>query len=162
MLSAQDSINTDSIALGPLYEPETVQFSFQTPGWYFLAGMLFLLAVFVFYKWLKNYLKNAYRREALKNLAAIEEKYNQQNDSLCLNDVLILLKLVAIKAFGRQNVAQLYGNNWLLFLEEKGKDTPFSKYSSAILSAAYNPGETKNDEVVEIISLTQKWIKTHA
>ena len=138
--------------LGPLYEPEAVGFSFQSPGWYFLAAILILLAAYFLVKWLRSYLKNTYRREALKNLSTISS----------LRDTLVLLKIVAIQTFGRERVAPLYGDEWLDFLEEKGRDTPFKKYSPSISEALYENGKLDEKQLEKIIGLSKTWIKTHA
>ena len=151
-----------TIDLGPLYEPDALRFSFETPGWYLVAGLLLLVAVLLFVKWLKRYRKNAYRREALRNLRIIEDKSYKQKDVLCLNDVLVLLKLVAIEAFGRQQVAQLYGNDWLEFLESKGKNTPFTHYKQPIVNTLYDTIEVDVKEKKALIELSKQWIKTHA
>ena len=97
-----------------------------------------------------------------KIYVVIEAEYNKQKDILCMNDVLVLLKLVAIKTFGRQTVAELYGDEYLHFLEEKGDDTPFRKYTDTISGIVYNSGEIEKTELANIIALTKKWIKTHA
>ena len=161
LLADEGAIKNDSIDLGPLYEPDAVRFSFETAGWYVLSGLLLLLAVLLFLKWFKRYRENAYRREALKNLAIIEDKFSGQQDVLCMNDVLILLKLVAIKAFGRQQVAQLYGNDWLEFLESKGKNTPFTQYKHNISNTLYDTIAVDMKGLEEVIELSEKWIKTH-
>ncbi len=151
-----------TIDLGPLYEPDALRFSFETPGWYLLGCVLSLLAVLLFFEWLKRYRKNAYRREALRNLRIIEDKSHEQKDVLCLNDVLLLLKWVAIKAFGRQQVAQLYGNDWLEFLESKGRNTPFTHYKQHIVNTLYDSITVDMKEKKELMELSKKWIKTHA
>jgi hypothetical protein len=151
-----------TIDLGPLYEPDAIRFSFETPGWYLVAGLLLLVAVLLFVKWLKRYRKNVYRREALRNLRIIEDKSYNQKDVLCLNDVLVLLKLVAIKAFGRQQVAQLHGNDWLEFLESKGRNTPFTHYKQHIVNTLYGTIEVDVKEKKALMELSKKWIKTHA
>ena len=155
-------MNTEPIDIGAIYEPQPVGFSFETPGWYILSAFLITIILFVFIKWLKNYKKNAYRREALKNLAVIENRFSEQQDSLCLNDVMVLLKLVAIKTFGRQFVANLYGNDWLQFLESKAQQSPFMIHKSTILNEIYGSGTPDNVETKQIIELSRKWIKTHA
>jgi len=160
-ISVQDTV-VNSVELKPLLEPEAVRLSFETPGWYILGAVVLLALIFVTIKWISFYKQNAYRREALKNLALIESRFQQQNDKACVNDALVLLKMVAIQAFGRPKVAQLYGEEWLVFLEKKGKDTPFQNYSSSILSMAYNQKLSDINEIKSIFSLTQKWIKTHA
>lgn len=162
LVAVEDTLNIESLDLGPLYEPESIGFSFETPGWYVLGVILSLLVVLFFIKWLRQYIKNAYRREALKSLSTIETEFNKQKDILCMNDVLVLLKLVAIKAFGRQTVAELYGDEYLLFLEEKGYHTPFRKYTNTISGIVYNSEEIDKTEFANIIGLTKKWIKTHA
>ena len=151
-----------TIDLGPLYEPDAIRFSFETPGWYLVAGLLLLVAVLLFVKWLKRYRKNVYRREALRNLTIIEDKFNNQKDVFCLNDVLVLLKWVAIKAFGRQQVAQLYGNDWLEFLESKGRNTPFTHYKQHIVNTLYDTITVDMKEKKALMDLSEKWIKTHA
>lgn len=151
-----------NIDLGPLYEPDAVRFSFETPGWYVLGIFLLLVATFLFFSWLKRYRKNAYRREALKALIEIEQNSQNQNEANQLNDALVLLKLVAMETFGRQLVAQLYGNDWLEFLESKGKDTPFTDYKQHIANTLYDAIEVELKETVALIALSKRWISTHA
>ena len=151
-----------NIDLGPLYEPDAVRFSFETPGWYLVGGLLLLFAFLFFLKRLKRYQKNKYRREALKTIASIEQNLRNLNESNQFNDILILLKLVAIKAFGRQEVAQLYGNEWLEFLESKGIRTPFTQYKQIILNTLYKPTLVDLKETKVLIELSKRWIRTHA
>ena len=151
-----------NIDLGPLYEPNAVRFSFETPGWYLMGGLLLLFAFLFFLKRLKRYQKNKYRREALKTIAGIEQNLQNLNESNQFNDILILLKLVAIKAFGRQEVAQLYGNEWLEFLESKGIRTPFTQYKQIILNTLYEPTLVDLKETKVLIELSKKWTRTHA
>ncbi len=151
-----------NIDLGPLYEPDAVRFSFETPGWYLLGGVLLLFAVLIIFKWLKRYRKNSYRREALKTIASIEQNSLNQNEANQLNDTLILLKLVAMETFGRQMVAQLHGDDWLEFLESKGKNTPFTDYKQQIATTLYDAIEVELKETKELIELSKQWISTHA
>ncbi|MDX2431314.1 MAG: DUF4381 domain-containing protein [Bacteroides sp.] len=148
--------------LGPLYEPEAVGFSFLSPGWYILAALLLLFALYSSIKWLRMYIKNAYRREALKSLLSIEAGLGQEEETTSLRSTLVLLKNVAINTFGRENVAALYGRDWLIFLEEKGSETPFQEYSPSISAALYRSEKPETEQVREIISLSKRWIKTHA
>ena len=151
-----------NIDLGPLYEPDAVRFSFETPGWYVLGIFLLLVAAFLFFKWLKRYRKNAYRREALKTIANIEQHSQNQNEANQLNDIWVLLKLVAMETFGRQQVAQLYGDDWLEFLESKGKNTPFTHYKQHIINSLYDTISVDLKETRTLIELSKQWINTHA
>ena len=151
-----------TIDLGPLYEPDAVRFSFETQGWYLLCLFLLLVATFLFFKWLKRYRKNGYRRDALKTIASIEQNSQSQHEAYQLNDIWVLLKLVAIEAFGRQQVAQLYGNDWLEFLESKGKNTPFTDYKQHISNTIYEPISVDQKEAKALIEISKLWISTHA
>ena len=151
-----------NIDLGPLYEPNAMRFSFETPGWYVLGILLLLVATFLFFSWLKRYRKNAYRREALKTIARIEQHSQNQNEGNQLNDIWVLLKFVAIEAFGRQEVAQLYGDEWLEFLESKGKNTPFTHYKKHIINSLYDTISVELKETRTLIELSKQWINTHA
>ena len=160
--TASDSLKPDFSTLEPLYEPDAVQFSFQTPGWYILLALVLVFSLVFLIKWIRYYNKNRYRREALENLEAIEKSYHSKPDISNLNEVFVLLKYVAIQKFGRETVAKSSGENWLKFLEEKGKETPFPKYASLVSAVLYNSGEVSLAEAKQIIELTRKWIKTHA
>ena len=151
-----------NIDLGPMYEPDAVRFSFEAPGWYVLGVILLLVATFLFFSWLKRYRKNGYRREALKTITRIEQNFQNQNEVNQLNDTLVLLKLVAMETFGRQQVAQLYGDDWLEFLELKGKNTPFTDYKQHIASTLYEPIAVGLKETKALMELSKQWISTHA
>jgi len=161
MIPMQNTLIGESLDLGPLYEPEAVEFSFATPGWYVLGALLLLLLVYVIMKAARLYVKNAYRRSALRSLTEIEEGLRQDYET-GLREVLVLLKRVAMEAFGRETVAPLHGDDWLEFLEEKGKDTPFREYGSTIFTAVYAAGEIEEHQLGNIIGLCKRWIKTHA
>jgi len=151
-----------NIDLGPLYEPDAVRFSFETAGWDLLGIFLLLMVIFMFFRWLNHYRKNAYRREALKKIARIKQNTQNKNEANQLNDIWVLLKVVAMETFGRQQVAQLYGNDWLEFLESKGKDTPFSQYKEHIANTLHNVIPVDLKETEALIELSKKWISTHA
>ena len=158
--NADQKVNPDKV--GSLIEPDPVRFSFDTAGCYFIGIMLLLVAIILFYKWLHNYRKNAYRREALKELAAIKDKISENSSNAGLNQLFILLKLVAIQTYGRSEVASLYGKEWISFLEEKGKETPFSNYASEFNNTLYVGTGMDNSKLQQLITLSKKWIVTHA
>ena len=160
-MAASDSISTKALELGPLMEPAPVEFTFETPGWYVVFTVLVLLTGFAFWKWLQFYRKNAYRRAALKNLETIKIQYAKTNDSQCVNDVAVLLKLVAIHAYGREKVAPLYEESWLTFLESKSKNANFKKYQDTFNEVIYLNKEAPAQAVNELILETKKWISAH-
>jgi hypothetical protein len=111
------------------------------------------------YKWILNYRRNAYRRNALKEIEKIQQ--NSQDKSL-LNGVLVILRLTAIEAYGRKQVANLYGSEWINFLDSKVSKNLFQKYADSISDFVYKGIIAETKEIREIIDSSKKWIKTHA
>ena len=154
--------DTQTEEIGTIIEPETISFSFNTIGWKSLGIFLVIATISLLIKWAIRYHKNTYRRAADNVLAQIEKKFSLEKDRACLNDSLILLKQVAITAFGRANVAELSGKAWLKFLESKAKNTPFLKYEDDILNSLYLKNELNEHTTLAVLALTKKWINTHA
>ena len=147
--------------LEPLFEPEPVPFTFNTPAWYVLGILILILSFYLFFLQLKKYQKNRYRRDALKSLGALNLSYS--NDfKIILNEIKIVLKQLAIHRYGRQTVASLYGQDWLGFLESKGKDTPFTKYKILINQGAFLDSEKEKQNIIDLVEVSKNWIKTHA
>ncbi len=147
----------DALKLAPIKEPAPILFAFETVGWKILAIVIFILLLIFLYKWIQHYKKNTYRRVAIKRLSTINANSNKS-----INESAIILKTVAITAYGRENVAALYGTEWLLFLESKGKNTLFTKYTTSFLAAQNSNPNIDISIKNEILTLTKKWIQTHA
>jgi len=147
---------------GSLIEPEPIRFSFDTPGWYLLGGIIFILSCLLLLRMIKNYRKNAYRRDAIEKLDQIENVSPEGVNYITLNHVFALLKIVAFEAYGRQEVAGMHGNEWLTFLESKAANVSFNKYQEDIYRAVYKEEKVPETVVTELISESKKWIQTHA
>ena len=161
LIQEADPVAADQ-ELGPILEPDPIEFSFDTWGWYFVGILLILVCFFFALRQIKHYKKNAYRREALKELNQVNPSKSNNELGQQLTELLIILKVTAFKAYGRKNVATLYGKPWLLFLESKAKNTPFSKFEPIISRAIYKNETPDNKELNELKNLSKKWILTHA
>lgn len=148
--------------LGPLMEPEPIQFSFNTPGWHTVGILLILASIFVSYRTIKLYKKNTYRREAIKKIKKMKSSGSPFELAEQLSSLLIILKLVALKSYGRQKVANLYGRTWLDFLESKSKNTSFKKFENLISRTVYQNIAPDANELMELKQLSKKWIQHHA
>ncbi|MFT6996058.1 MAG: hypothetical protein ACJA1P_002805 [Maribacter sp.] len=155
-------IQAETIELEPLFEPNPVGFTFDTPAWQVLGMCLLAGVIFIIFQQFKRYSKNKYRREAIKALGEVEAALGDSQLDLALNKVRIVLKQVAIFTFGRPKVAPLYGEDWIKFLESTGKNTSFSKYEGLLKSTVIETQETTNLRIKELITLSKKWIRTHA
>ena len=156
------SSQQDQIDLGPIFEPDPVPFQFETMGWYVLFALLILGVLLVGIWYLKKYIKNAYRRQAVQLLHSIQSKFKKEGDVGCITDVMVLLKQVSITTYGREKVAPLYGIDWLNFLESSFSDLSFAKYDVLVSQALYQNELTQADKVSEFFSTSKKWIRGHA
>jgi hypothetical protein len=98
----------------------------QTAGWAVVA-----LAVSGWLSWHgwalgRRWFRNRYRREALTRLTAIKSRPN-------LEAINALLKLTAIAASSRKEVASLTGTRWCLWLQERTPTPLFSDDTLTLL-----------------------------
>jgi len=148
--------------LGPILEPDPIQFSFDTPGWYILGFLALLSIILLSIRWIKQYKNNTYRREAIKELNQIIPADSSNELRPQLSQLLVILKMAALKAYGRENVATLDGKNWLVFLESKAKNTPFSKFETIISNSIYKNLTPEAKDLNDLKNVSIKWIQTHA
>ena len=149
----------ESPELATLYEPEPIGFSFDAPGWYGLGFLLIILLLYILVRFIIGYNKSAYRREAVKTLVGIDQ--TQLDDKDKVREVLVVLKLVAMKTYGREKVASLFGVEWLKFLEDTGKATSFTEFREVVGVMIYSEHGQALD-MNQFITVSKNWIKTHA
>ena len=159
LLTSQQPNDLDSPELASIYEPEPIGFSFDAPGWYGLGILLIGLLLYFLVRFIISYQKSAYRREAVKTLVGIDQTQLEDKDKM--KEVLVVLKLVAIKTYGRDKVASLYGMEWLKFLEETGKTTSFSGFSEVVGEMVYS-ANCRTLDINQFITISKNWIRTHA
>ncbi len=146
--------------LEPLYEPEPVAFSFDTPAWYVVFTLLLIALIFGLWKWYKGYQSKEYRRVAIKKLEGIQ--LTESPESAALSTIQITLKQVAIATYGRPMVAALFGADWLQFLEKTGRQTPFTKFDLLVASSSEKAIENNMPHIGALLDIAKKWIRTHA
>ena len=148
--------------LGTILEPQAVPFTFDTIGWKLLFSSLIVAASIVSIRFIIHYLKNTYRRTALQELARFIKEKKEIENSTVVNYANMLLKKMAISIYGRSTTAHLYDKEWLSFLDSKTKETNFTEVQGVFSKASYLRDEITIDERNRIVTLTQKWIQTHA
>lgn len=144
--------------LEPLYEPEPVIFSYETPAWYVLGVLILILLIFGLWTWHRGYRSRKYRRVALKTLEGLQFT---TADSAVLSTIQITLKQVAIATYGRPKVAALFGAEWLQFLEHTGKQTVFTTFKLLLGTGTDGSLEHELSEIKALRDTAKKWIKTH-
>jgi len=155
-LASTTAPDSASVELGALYEPPPLSFSFEPVGWSILTSILILGILILAVVLIRNYIKNRYRREALQALDSIAQQESASNQ------ISVLLKQVAIRAYGRERVGPLYGREWLQFLDSTGKDVQMQQYEDQLKHAIYSGQGFSSETKSKIVLNAKQWIKTHA
>ena len=115
--SAQASITQ----LADVAVPAPVSWMPQTIGWQVLGVLAVVAALVVAWRMARRYLRNRYRREALAEMHALEQRW--QSGSVSAANLLTalppLLKRCALAACPREQVAGLSGQRWVDFLQAR-------------------------------------------
>jgi hypothetical protein len=144
--------------------PEAVGWWPVAPGWYVLALLVITVVVWFGFRRLRRWRRNAYRREALKALAALEaDGIPVGTESAVLAQAAILLRRVALSAYPRRQVATLVGERWLAFLDETSGGGAFAAGPGRVLlEGAYQPALPVAGEAVHAaLVLCADWIRSH-
>ncbi|WP_299778655.1 DUF4381 domain-containing protein [uncultured Formosa sp.] len=159
----QDPTETTTLDLGAIIEPSPVAFTFGTIGWKIIGFLLVVLIAFVVYKSYMNYKKKQYLRDAVTELQKLK-KQTELSPVALINAVLFVLKETAIQSFSRQNVAGLYGSEWITFLDSKDPTTDFKTDEAFILDAVYKHelNGTASFNKDQFTNKSIHWIQHHA
>jgi len=162
--------NTDTFGnylvhgIDEIFIPEAISWWPSAPGWRVLGVILILLLIAQSTRWLKQWWRNRYRREALRQLGRLQQQAGTQ-----LQDVVAVLpyyiKLTALQAYPREDVASLSGRDWLAFLDANYSGPSFSKGAGEkLLSVSYLPREQwqlNDTESETLIEMSRQWIARH-
>lgn len=146
-------------ALGDFNEivsPPGIDWLPQTAGWYVVGAVLIAWASRKIWLQLKHWYRNRYRKEACNKL-------RQLSDSATLVEELNrLLKLTALAAFSRQQVASLSGEEWTRFLNSQCEQPSFDNDQCQILAfGAYREQTLEQATAQHLIAASLSWIEQH-
>jgi hypothetical protein len=136
----------------------------SAPGWKVLSLILLAWLLLCAIRLARRWWRNRYRREALRQLQTLQ----QQDDSKALDVVASLphyIKVTALQAYPRAEVASLSGENWLTFLDAHYSGSSFSEGTGRkLLAVSYLPRERwqlDDNECDQLIQMVRQWIATH-
>ena len=162
--------------LQDIVQSEPVSWWPPAPFWYCLIALAATWLIYgtgvAVYRWVKN----AYRREALRELAELGEPtalaagLSDDHDTNRIpplapsaQQVSTILKRVALVSFPREKVASLSGDPWLCFLNDTCDQVDFLKQPTRCLgSASFDPGVAASDTDLDgVIRDARAWIIGH-
>lgn len=124
------------------------------PGWWILAAAFLAALAILATMAVRRYRRNAYRRAALAELAAINVA-----DPTSGVSISAVLKRVALVAYPRSEVASLTGSAWLAFLDRVGATADFTTGSAAGLARAALGSPVGNGDA--ILAAARHWVRRH-
>jgi len=149
-------------ALGDFVEvvsPVGVSWWPQTVGWFWLgAGLLAYLGLRL-WRVLRRWYRNRYRREAIARLQALPTA--AAPDKL-VGEINRLLKLTALAAFPREQVARLSGTDWVQFLNAQCPTATFSPQQGRLLAEGpYSGAELEAGKASQLLVACVDWVRNH-
>ena len=128
----------------------------QTLGWYVAGGFALLLLLHRSWRVTRRWLRNRYRRDALRRLAAVDVGAPPG----ALNEIL---KLAAMTAASRREVAGLSGVSWGEWLQQRTPSPVLSPATLALLTMGpYSVAETDLDQdSAQVHTDIGNWLKYH-
>lgn len=154
-----NELKTHNSSIGQLIEPERIGYSFNTPGWFLVFGLVLVcLLIYLFFRW-RKYIKDAYRREATTSIEKIFLSPQQQG----IFQTNETLKKICIKLYGRRQVASLYGEEWFEFLDSTTKAKVTHDYDFELFTKAiYQQDDSINNKLIlDFKEFALGWVKNH-
>lgn len=148
------------LALKDIHLPDGVSWWPPAPGYWLILFICITIIAFVFFiRHLKQ--RNRLKKAALEELALIKTHYqNNLDDKQIVMQLSALLRRTAISQFPRTDCASLTGKNWLSWLDKQFKnENSFSAGPGYLLTEFNYSNTTHANDVKELLSLTEQWIK---
>ena len=138
-----------------IHQPGGLPFWPPAPGWWILA---FITLCAIAWLLIRRHKSLALRREAEKERLRLKSKYQGDKDGRALAMGLsTLLRRLALSCDARRNVAGLTGDDWLRYLDFKGKTSNFSNGPGRELTAAPY-GDASGLDAQALLKLVERWI----
>ena len=137
------------IPLRDLHLPEAIGWWQPASGWWFLIVLVSAGLVYLLYRSIRKWRRNASRRVALRELARIQYEYKNGVDEISLAiELSELLRRTMLAYAPRHEVAGLTGANWLHWLDQGIDEKPFSEGSGQnVESLPYRRPDAVEDDV---------------
>lgn len=139
--------------------PADISWLPQTTGWLWLGAILLAFGLHRGWRWLRHWYRNRYRREAATALAQLTSR---GDSNATIAEINRLLKLTALAAFSREQVASLSGDDWVKFLNSRCPAAPFSVQQCQWLAlGSYRPLQLDDSATNTLLQASTRWVNLH-
>ena len=146
--------------LRDIHLPSTVDWWPVAIGWWMLAIITLLLLVYLIWYFKRRKAQQHTMNLALQSLAELESE-STMDSHRWLQSLSALLRQIAINLSGRQEVAGLVGDQWLMYLDKNNKQQAFTQGAGRVLATDPYKADASYDRQA-LIQLARKWVKTAA
>lgn len=157
---AQDPASLDN--LRDIVLPPAVPWLPPAVGWRLLAVAVAASALVFLFRAIDRWRRNAYRREALRALDAVEARVRAgESPAIAAAEISALLKRAALAAFPRDAVAELTGDRWADFLDRTGRAKDFSSGFAKDLWPLACGASLPSSDMSSVVDAARRWLRRH-
>lgn len=157
-------MDPEQIPLRDLHLPDPIGLWPLAPGWWALILLACAGLIYLIYKRILKWRRNAARRLALRELARLRAEYDRGADAIALSKALSELVRRSMLAYApRDEVAGLTGETWLKWLDRGLSGEPFSRGPGRNLESLPYQRPEKHEEgkdIAGLIDAVQRRLKT--
>jgi len=155
--------------LHDIVEPAAPSFWPPAPGWYLVgAAMLLLFMMAILWCW-RRWQANAYRRQALGELAMLrDDPQSISPPHVRISALATLLRRVALHSAAREQIASLSGVAWIEYLSRQSNMPPSQAVAALLCRGPYaNFAATEEiathhrGDLDAAFAYVAEWIKQH-
>lgn len=128
-------------------------------GWRIIAAALAAAAVIALWRAVRRWRANAYRREALRRLGAVDA--SGESPASAAADLLAILKRAALAAYPRAAVANLTGPQWAGFLDDTGGTKDFTAGPARDLWPLAYGAPAGGADLGGAFDAARRWLRRH-
>lgn len=145
-------------ALKDIHPPGDPSWWPPAPGWWLLAFLLLLLAIWAGRALWRRHRARVRRRRVLAHLDGLVAGYTPEQACEFVTAVSTLLRRVALSHYPREQVAPLTGEDWLRFLDTHGGKGRFGQGAGRVLAEGAYRRECEVDPKA-LAGLARAWIE---
>jgi hypothetical protein len=145
------------LPLKDLHLPDPINWFPPAIGWWLVIVLIPVLIALLYWSY-----QRFTRKTALKSAKILLTtiKTSPMDNTQKLAELSALLRRVAMSVAPRAETAGLTGQAWLAFLDSSLTGSPFTKGAGQCLaSAPYRPSAPSEQEISQLISLCEDWLK---
>ncbi|MBV1872675.1 MAG: DUF4381 domain-containing protein [Gammaproteobacteria bacterium] len=144
--------------LRDIHLPEPTSIFPLQPAWWGVIGFFCLVLLGAGYYFF--YFRKRQQRQALKQLASIEYRFEQGEASgVCMMELGLLLKHYAVVQFPQTAIAYRWGEEWLAFLVATSTEGQFEEGRGHAVTQWPYQKEPARDDVPSLFDAAGKWLK---